>query len=225
MTELHSRRWSPRGLLGARPRLYSSLVLGGVVIALVPGELKLAVRFLIGWDLSICVYLVLAFMMMARSTQQTIRRRAIRQREGRWTILTVMTLAACASLFAIGQILGGLKDMPPGQIELHLALAGTTIVGSWVFVNTIFAQIYAHEYFGPGRRVSDPPPLDFPGEPEPDYWDFVYFSTVIGMTCQVSDVPISTRVIRRVVLAHGVISFFFNTVILALSVNIAASLL
>jgi uncharacterized membrane protein len=225
MSAPHHRRLSPRGLLRARPRLYSSLALGGLVIAAIPGQLQLSLRFLIGWDLSIGLYLVLAFMMMARSTQQTIRRRAIRQREGRWTILTVMTLAACASLFAIGQILGGLKDLPPGQIEFHLALAGITIVGSWIFVNTIFAQIYAHEYFGPGRRASDPPPLDFPGEPEPDYWDFIYFSTVIGMTCQVSDVPVSTRVIRRVVLAHGVISFFFNTVILALSVNIAASLL
>ena len=219
------RRLSARGILRARPRLYSSIFLCCLVIGLSPTGLKLPVRFLIGWDTGISIYLVLAFAMMMRSTQHTIRRRAIQQREGRWTILAVMTLAACASLFAIGQILGGLKDMPPGQIEFHLALAGVTIVGSWIFVNTIFAQIYAHEYFGPGRRASDPPPLDFPGEAEPDYWDFVYFSTVIGMTCQVSDVPVGTRVIRRVVLAHSVISFFFNTVILALSVNIAASLL
>jgi len=225
MSAPHHRRLSPRGLLRARPRLYSSLALGCLVIALSPAGMPLPLRFLIGWDSSITIYLTLAFMMMARSTERTMRRRAIQHREGRWAILTVMTLAACASLFAIGQILGGLKDMPPGQIELHLTLAGMTIVGSWIFVNTIFAQIYAHEYFGPGRRADDPPPLDFPGEPVPDYWDFIYFSTVIGMTCQVSDVPISTRVIRRVVLAHSVISFFFNTVILALSVNIAASLL
>jgi len=219
------RRRSARAILRARPRLYSSTFLCFLVVVLSPTGLRLPLRFLIGWDTGISIYLVLAFIMMARSTQRTIRRRAIQQREGRWTVLAVMTLAACASLFAIGQILGGLKDMPAAQIELHLSLAGYTIVSSWIFVNTIFAQIYAHEYFGPGRRPDAPAPLDFPGEPTPDYWDFLYFSMVIGMTCQVSDVPVQTRIIRRVVLVHGVISFFFNTVILALSVNIAASLL
>lgn len=218
-------RLTPYGLLRARPRLSSALVLGCLVIAASPGTLKLPARFLIGWDSGIAVYLTLAFVMMARSNAETIRHRAIQQRTGRWTILGVMTLAACASLFAIGQILGSLKEMPTAQIELHLSLAGITIVGSWAFVNTIFAQIYAHEYFGPARQSDRPPPLDFPDEPEPDYWDFIYFSMVIGMTCQVSDVPVRGRIIRRVVLAHSVISFFFNTVILALSVNIAASLL
>jgi uncharacterized membrane protein len=219
------RRFSARGLLRARPRLYSSIGLGGLVIAFSPAALKLPVRFLIGWDASIAAYLTLAFVMMAGAGEEAMRRRAIRQRDGRWAILTVMTLAACASLFAIGQILGGLKDMPPAQIGLHLALAGITIVGSWLCVNTIFAQIYAHEYFGPARQQAEPAPLEFPGEPLPDYWDFIYFSAVIGMTCQVSDVSIHGRVVRRVVLVHSVISFFFNTVILALSVNIAASLL
>lgn len=225
MSVSHSRRLSTRGLLRARPRLYGSLFIGSLVIAAAPDALKLPVRFLVGWDSTVVLYLVMAFMMMARSSQQTIRRRAIQHREGRWAILIVMALAACASLFAIGQILGGLKEMPPLQVELHMMLAGLTIVGSWLFVNTIFAQIYAHEYFSPGRRPGEPAPLDFPGEPEPDYWDFVYFSMVIGMTCQVSDVPARSRVVRRVVLAHSVLSFFFNTVILALSVNIAASLL
>jgi|SRR5580658_59105 uncharacterized membrane protein len=219
------RHLSNRGVLRARPRLYGALVFGALVVVASPAGLKLPVRCLLGWDSSICLYLVLAFLMMARSSEATMRRRAIQHREGRWAILTVMILAACASLFAIGQILGGLKDMPSTQIGLHLLLAGVTIVGSWLFVNTIFAQIYAHEFFGPGRRPGDPAPLDFPSEPEPDYWDFLYFSMVIGMTCQVSDVPVRTRVIRRVVLVHSVISFFFNTVILALSVNIAASLL
>jgi uncharacterized membrane protein len=215
----------PYGLLRARPRLYGALALGCVVAAVSPAALRLPARFLIGWDSAIAVYLALAFAMMASSTGETIRARAIQHRAGRWTILCAMTLAASASMFAIGQILGSLKDMPPAQIELHLALAGITIVGSWAFVNTIFAQVYAHEYFGPAKPPDRPPPLDFPDETEPDYWDFIYFSMVIGMTCQVSDVPVRNRVIRRVVLAHSVISFFFNTVILALSVNIAASLL
>src|SRR5579859_3523843 len=101
------RRLSPRDFLRARPRLYSSLILGCLVIAASPIGLKLPVRLLLGWDLGISVYLALAFMMMARSTQETIRRRAIEHHEGRWAVLSVMTLTACASLFAIGQILGG----------------------------------------------------------------------------------------------------------------------
>src|SRR5271168_1953526 len=201
------RRLSLRGLLRSRPRLYSSVILGCLAIAGSSKELALPVRFLIGWDLCVGMYLMLAFTMMARSTQQMIRRRAVQHHEGRWTILTLMMVASCASLFAIGQILGGLKEMSTDQIELHLSLAGITIVGSWLFVNTIFAQIYAHEYFGPSRRHDAPAPLEFPGEPAPDYWDFLYFSMVIGMTCQVSDVPVKTRVVRRVVLAHSVISF------------------
>jgi uncharacterized membrane protein len=224
MSALHSRL-TFGDLLRARPRLYISLVLGALVTALLSEPLRLPVRLLIGWNIAITLYLVLAVIMMTRSSEQQVRRRAVRQYEGRWTVLGLMTTAACASLFAIGQTLGGLKDMPPEVVKLHLVLSGSTIVVSWLFVNTIFAQVYAHEYFGPGRRPDDTPPLDFPGEPAPDYWDFIYFAAVIGMTCQVSDVAVRSRVIRRVALAHGVLSFFFNTVILALSVNIAASLL
>jgi uncharacterized membrane protein len=212
-------------LLLARPRLYSSLIVGSLVVAATPAVLKLSVRLLIGWDAAIILYQALAFAMMARSGEDLIRRRAVQHDAGRWAILSVMTLAALASMFAIGQILGSLKEMTSTQIGLHLALSGVTIVGSWVFVNTIFSQIYAHEYFGPHRPAAAAPPLDFPGEEEPDYWDFLYFSMVIGMTCQVSDVPVRTRVLRRIVTVHSVIAFFFNTVILALSVNIAASLL
>jgi len=209
----------------ARPRLYAALFIGCVVLALLPGGFGLPIRFLAGWDIAATLYLVLAAEMAMRSTPDQVRQRALRQQAGRWTVLTLMAAAATASLVAIGFILGGIKDMPPDVVRLHILLAAVTIVLSWLFIHTIFAQIYAHEYFGPGRGLRDPVPIEFPGEPDPDYWDFLYFSGVIGMTCQVSDVDIHSRLVRRVALAHGTLSFFFNTVVLALSVNIGASLL
>ena len=90
-----------------------------------------------------------------------------------------------------------------------------------MFTQTIFALHYAHEFYGTGRRAAG---LKFPGDERPDYWDFVYFAFVIGMTFQVSDVGITHREIRRTVVAHGVLSFLFTAAILALAVNIAASL-
>jgi len=104
---------------------------------------------------------------------------------------------------------------------LEVALAASSLLLAWLFMNTIFALHYAHEFYGDrGGKGSG---LDFPGTREPDYWDFVYFAFVIGMTFQVSDVQISERQIRRVALAHAVIAFFFNVIIIALSVNVVAS--
>jgi uncharacterized membrane protein len=220
-----SLRSSFRALLPARPRLYSSLLIGCAVFASLPHSLHLPVRVVLGWDVAATLYLALAFVMMMRSTPKSMRSRAEREQDGRWTVLTLMAGAASVSLIAIGFVLSGIKDLPPDVMVLHVLLSGVTIVFSWVFVNTLFAQIYAHEYFGPQRDPNEPPPLDFPDETAPDYWDFLYFSAVIGMTCQVSDVAIRSRVARRVALAQGVLSFFFNTGILALSVNIGASLL
>jgi uncharacterized membrane protein len=221
-----SRLFRPvRGILPARPRLYASLVIGAAAFAALPRALDPAMRILIGWNVAVALYLALAFVMMARSTPASTRLRAVRQQDGRWTVLGLMAAAASASLIAIGIMLSGIKDRPPDVVVFHVLLAGITIISSWVFVNTLFAQIYAHEFFGPHYGSSDEDALAFPDEPAPDYWDFLYFAAVIGMTCQVSDVAIRSRLVRRVALAHGVLSFFFNTGILALSVNIGASLL
>jgi uncharacterized membrane protein len=102
-------------------------------------------------------------------------------------------------------------------------LAGITILLSWLLAHTVFALHYAHEYF---RDLAEnrPPGLNFPSEhDDPDYWDFLYFSFVVGMTAQVSDVQVLTQPWRRLVLAHGILSFLFNTVVLALSINLFAA--
>jgi uncharacterized membrane protein len=109
-------------------------------------------------------------------------------------------------------------------VELAV-LAETTILLSWIFAHTVFAVHYAHDYYTDLDRKRDPG-LSFPGDDDtPDYWDFMYFSFVVGMTCQVSDVQVTRDHWRRLVLAHGVISFLYNTIVLALSINLTAGLL
>jgi uncharacterized membrane protein len=162
---------------------------------------------------------------MLNATPNSMRRNAERQDEGRTAISILVTAAACASLSAIGFVLQESKNAPPSILFLHVMLAVITIVGSWSLVHTSFALHYAHNYYRQNRQVNGSPGLDFPGDAEPDYWDFLYFSFVIGMTSQVSDVAIKTRFLRRLALIHGILSFFFNTVIVAMSINIIAGLI
>jgi len=208
----------PLRVVRGRPRLFSSLGVGlGVGLALVLAtEWRPATRLLVAWDLSLALYLGLAAHLMASSGVTTMRERAAREYEGQVTILMLTVAAALASLGAIFAQLGANSGRGPW----HIALASVTILLSWAFIHTIFALHYAHEFYDPDIGGG----LAFPGgATEPDYWDFVYFSFVIGMTSQVSDVGITSRHIRRIAAAHGVVSFVFNATLLALTVNIAAS--
>jgi uncharacterized membrane protein len=154
----------------------------------------------------------------ATSDIRRIRRNAARQDNGQLTILTCTVAAALASLAAIFAQLG-MSAAGAERPRSHLILAASTILLSWAFIHTMFALHYAHEFYDEtaGRGMS------FPGDdPHPDYLDFVYFSFVIGMTSQVSDVAITSKLIRRTATAHGIVSFLFNAALLALTVNIAA---
>ena len=207
-------------ILRDRPRLFSSILLALIVMSVLRALTSWppATRQLVGWDLGVTLYLLLAFHMMANSDVHDIRRRAATQDEGQLAILVLTVAAALASLAAIFSELAtpaGGGRRPPAQ----LILATVTIVLSWAFIHTMFALHYAHEFYD----VTDGRGMAFPSDPEPDYWDFVYFSFVIGMTSQVSDVAVTSKQIRRTVAAHGVVSFVFNAALLALMVNLAAS--
>jgi len=215
------RRPLPRAVrvVRSRPRLFLSAIIGLIVIAALPGDWQLATRMLIGWNVGIALYLMAAFEVMARADLDHIRRQSALQDEGRVAILVLTVVAALASLAAIIVELG---TTPGGTREpLRLVLATITIVLSWAFIHTIFALHYAHEYHAEHRKHRGG--LEFPGEGAPDYWDFVYFSFVIGMAAQTADVAITSKTIRRTVAAHGIVSFVFNAALLALTVNIAAS--
>ena len=138
------------------------------------------------------------------------------QDEGAIALLLLPVAAAIASLVAIFAELAAAKGA--ANYGWHAALAVTTIALSWTFIHTLFALHYAHDYYGEGNRANG---LIFPGKDKPDYWDFAYFAFVVGMTFQVSDVQVSIRLIRRLVVMHGALSFVFNTAILAVTVNLA----
>ena len=175
--------------------------------------------FLVGWDVGVGVYLALAAHMMAVSSVQRIRHRAMQEDEGQAAILVLTVAAALVSLVAIFAHLGTATNGGRGGGLWRLVFVGLTIFLSWAFIHTMFALHYAHESYD--RTAGG---MAFPGDDrEPDYWDFVYFSFVIGMTSQVSDVGVTSKEIRRTVTAHGVVAFVFNVALLALTINLAAS--
>ena len=207
----------PVRVVYARPRVFISMVFGIVAFLLLPGSLRLVTRLLIAWDIFAGLYLVLVFIMVLRSGLLHIKRNAALQDDGQFLILMMAALGAFASLAAIVFELGASHHGVP-----ELLLATVTIALSWAAVHTVFSLHYAHEYY----RGAKPGGLQFPSgdaHDHADYWDFVYFSFVIGMTAQVSDVGITDKIIRRTATVHGIISFVFNTALVALMVNIAAS--
>ena len=207
----------PVRVVYARPRTFASVIIGIGAFLLLPPSLRPVTRALLGWDICIAAYLLLVYTMVVRSGLTHIKRNAVRQDDGRFAILMVTALGAFASIAAIVFELGAAQHSVPA-----LTLATVTIALSWAAVHTTFALHYAHEFY----RGTKPGGLQFPSgdtHENADYWDFVYFSFVIGMTAQVSDVGITDKTIRRTATAHGIVSFIYNTALVALMVNIAAS--
>lgn len=208
--------------LRARPRLFAAVMVGSAVALIIPRGVSPALRAVIGWDCGAALFLGLVIAMAARATHESMRRRAALEDEARWVFLALMAGAAFFAMFAILGVMREAKATGGALMVMETVLAGMTIVLSWLFAHTVFAVHYAHDYFN-DLAEHRPPGLDFPAEhDDPDYWDFLYFSFVIGMTAQVSDVQVLTQRWRRLVLAHGIVSFLFNTVVLALSINLLA---
>jgi len=225
-----SNRQPPPSALPLRiVKLHAKLAIAivvGIVVATAAAPLGFlwGTRILSAWGIAVAVYLVLTLPMMWHADVAQIRHRASEQDEGAAFILVLSIVATFASLVAVVFALGGAKGGTHGSATLHVLLAFVTILLSWAFVHTIFSFHYAHEYYGE-RRDGIIGGLRFPGDHKPDYRDFLYFSLVIGMTSQVSDVAITSKVIRRMASIHGVLSFFFNLVVLALTVNMVANLI
>lgn len=210
-------------------KLLLASVIGIVVSLVLPDSVHAPACILIGWDVGVAIYLVLTYAMMWRTEVVHIRQRAAEEDEGAGFILLLSIAATAASFVAIAFALGGLKSgaehaVMPGGVAAHVMLAINTILLSWTFVHTIFTFHYAHEYYA-DRRDGEIGGLVFPHDSKPDYRDFLYFSLVIGMTSQTSDVNICSKVIRRMAAIHGVLSFFFNVTVLALTVNMVSNLI
>ena len=218
----------PRRVLAGHPRTFIALAVGLAVWLLLgiaaPGWPAQS-RAITGWDAGALAFIVLAVHLFAVRPPAQMAAEAEAQEEGEWTIFWVMLLGTVFSFAALSGEFAGLKDAPHVERSLRIALVAATLALSWSVTHVVFAFRYAHEWYdldGQGRTKGG---LDFPSDDQPDYIDFLYFSVVIGMTFQVSDVQITARRLRRLALLHGLLSFLFNTVIVALTVNIAAGLL
>jgi uncharacterized membrane protein len=206
-------------------RLLISVVIGVLIaLATTATNWQWATRLLAGWNTGVLIYLVLIYSVARGGDIRQLRERAAEEDESALVLLLFSGLAAFASLGAIVAELGGIKDGDSAQTAICVTLSMVTILLSWSFVHTSFALHYAHEFYGEGRdrKLGG---LRFPGTRNPDYWDFLYFSLVVAMTSQVSDVAIESAAIRRIVMLHGVLSFFFNLSVLALTVNMMSNLI
>jgi uncharacterized membrane protein len=207
----------------SRPHLTLAIALGAAVGVLWPDSHPWLRRALIGWNAGVWVYLVGMIWLMARADHRKVREIASRQDESAGTVLSTMVLGAVLSLYAIISELARMGHMPAKQAALHYAFTALTLVGSWLLVGVLFCFHYAHVYY---HSPGDNPPLHFPEEGlEPNYWDFLYFSFTISVAVQTSDVCVTSRTMRKLVLGQSVLGFFFNLVILGLSINIAAGLI
>jgi uncharacterized membrane protein len=186
-------------------------------------------RALIGWNVGLWLYLALVGVMITTASRDSMMRRAALQDDGRFAILILATLAATAAFGGIFAELTIVKDSSGLLKALHISLAAATIASAWTFIHVMFALHYAHEYFSErivkgSNAAESHAALRFPGTSEPDYLDFFYFSFVIGVACATADIEIWARGMRRTALVHCVLAFFFNTAVLALTINIAAGL-
>lgn len=213
--------------LRARPRLLLSIGLGLVVWLVLPGLRPFSgeARALLAWNAGALGYLALAAPMVLEKDTPRMHRRALLQDEGRLAILLMVVLAAAAVLLAVGSQLAAVRDMKDPDLRTgHVLLATLTVFSAWLFTQLLFALHYAHDFYV-ARLRREPDPLTFPGTPDPGYLDFVYFACVIGTSGQTADVAFNGGALRGVGALHCVLAFFFNAILIALTINIAASLM
>jgi uncharacterized membrane protein len=211
---------------GAMQRLGTALVIAIVAYIAQTDSISWHTRLVASWNAGTLAYLGLAWGLITRADPRGTRDHALSQDQSGFFIFLFVVGAACASIVAIGFVVGTIRGLPFWTRTWHLTLTIVALVSSWVMIQTVFAFHYAHRYYaGPHGEPAPAKPLIFPGGREPDYLDFAYYSFVVGMTSQVSDVQVASRSLRRLTLIHGVLAFLFNIAVLALSINIIASVI
>ncbi len=213
-----------RALLGHKRALFA-FGLGIVAYVALPHTLAPQTRAVAAWDGGAAAMLVAIATMFARARPDDMPRNAEAQAEGEWTAFWVTIAAVVFSFVAVTRALADASHLSSAVVTLRVSLVAATLLLSWLVTQAVFASRYAHEWYERRADGQLAKGLIFPGEDAPDYWDFVYFSVVLGMTFQVSDVNITARPLRRLAAVHGFLGFVFNTVIVALTVNAAAALI
>jgi uncharacterized membrane protein len=218
---------SSRYALDAHHRVLVGCSVAALTFLGLHGRVTFPTQLVVAWDAFAVTIVALAWVVISTKDPYEARRNARLQDASATFLFGVVISAATASLLAVGLLLSSAKGLSTTGLAGHIALSMTAVVLSWALVHTLFALRYAHLYFRDARSVERHAVsggLIFPGKESPGYSDFAYFSFVIGMTCQVSDVQVSSSKMRRLALVHGLISFAFNTAILAIFVNIIAGL-
>jgi len=212
-------------LVRARPRLFIAVACAIAIGLFLPQSVarQSVTRWLIAWNFGTGLYVLLAAIMMVRSSSHHMRHRAQLQDDGQLAILVLVVVSAVASLAAIAGELAVVKDMHGFLKTAHIALAGITVLTSWAFIQVMFALHYAHDYYAAVCHAGAAG-LQFPGEDEPDYGDFFYFAAVIGTSGQTADVSFVSKPMRRIGSMHCILAYLFNTTVFALLINIGASL-
>lgn len=201
-------------------------LLAGLVTAALPVPTAWQFRGLLGWCVGVAVYLLLSWWLCVRFDSKRTRERAQAQDEPSVVLFLLMLLATMACVAAITVMMQQVRALSGLTHALHLVLSLAALAGSWFFIHVMFAFHYAHRYYQQEKRKEPGGAgLQFPGDLDPDYFDFLYYAHVVGMTSQVSDVQVTSRAMRRLTLLHSVLSFGFNMLILALSINVVASAL
>lgn len=215
------------GQLSDHQRLSIAIIAGTAVMLGLPGSILTDTRLIASWDMGASVSLLLAWLTMSGADANATKRSTHDKRQSSTAILWLVSLAALASLMALIFLFKTETNTGPLEKAVHIGLSILALIASWLLIHTRFAFHYAHRYYVSGgpNNSKEIGGLNFPGGNEPDYLDFAYFSFIIGMTSQVSDVAVTSRIMRRLALMHGLLSFAFNMVILALSINIVASLI
>ena len=223
------QQWRVLEKIRHRPRIYVCGVVIVLVYFAIPPDMRVATRALLAWNAGALLFIGLVAWMMARASVESMQAHAAQEDENQWVLLAVGTAAACAALAAIVAELVAVKDLTGLNKAEHIILTAVTILSAWAFIHLLFALHYAHEYYGDrldefGMGTEDRKGLEFPGDRDPTYGDFLYYSFVIGCACATADVNTLSPAMRRTTLAHGIVAFFFNTIILALTINIGAGL-
>ncbi|TDF81914.1 DUF1345 domain-containing protein [Pseudomonas sp. H9] len=209
-------------LTRSHPRLTIAACVGLVSGFLLPAH-DWVEQVLIGWNTGVWLYLLLILWLTLSASAEKVRKVASIEDENAGLVLFTVSIAAIASLAAVILQLAAGAKLDNGPTALQLTFTAFTVAGSWLLVGAIFSLHYAHLFY---TAHTDKPLLRFSdGERHPDYWDFHYFSYTLSVAVQTSDVGVAGRDMRRVVLAHSLVGFVFNTAILGFTINMAATLI
>lgn len=221
-----SRSFARSFVNGLRLRLRLLFAVGAALVCgwFLPSAWSASLRLAVTWNVGCVVYLGMAIALMGTCSTERIKERAAREDEAQIVFFALILCAVVSSFYAVFGLIADAKALAGAPRIASIALAATTIFMSWLVMQVVFTLHYAHEYYGSSDAGDIRGGLTFPSDPDPDYWDFFYFTTSIGATSQTSDVAITSKFIRRMVSFQAVLSFVFNTTVVALAINLASGL-